>query len=717
VSTITQNITSIAPAANPATMDRTTFSNTAAANVLGISGMTAELNTWAGQTNTVKGEIVADAATATTQAGISTTKALESSNSAAAAVVSKDAAAASAAAAVVSKDAAAVSAAQAAASAAALAGTSATSLLIAIASKVFTTQAGEAYTAGNWITATSAANLANWMYGQVVSYSGTTLTVDVQVIGGSGTYADWNLGISAARGATGATGTGITNQAVGFTATGGTTAKTLTVDVDLTASNAVTRVSEYAGSTGGTTTAYTLTPTPALTAYADGQRFLFKANATNTGAGATFAISGLAALPSTMGSVALPVGALIINNFYWGLVEAGGTSFRISPYDARSVNGDTSNGLEVWAVGANIASAATLNLSTATGNTLHVTGTTATSAVTMQAGQWVECIADGAWPLTYHATNNKLNTGGANYTCAAGDSVFFFYDGTTVYGQIVKADGTAVAVAAVAAAVAVRQTALGGPIDTSGLPTFLPATSASLSITSQNITPGAPFMVASANGFGATGAVDRIGYSSADLTWSGLTANSTNYLYVDIAAGAMTPGSTTLAPLYQYSGAPAVTANQATFNIAQMQMLVGNGSTALQTYRVFLGEAVAGASTITSTVSYVYGGYYDSGFTQNLPAASTLTTKNHNIGTEIRSEFIAECTTADGGYDVGDQIYPMTRPTNEYARLSLARTRNTIGVSTGSTAAFSTSNKSTGAALDPLTQNSWKWKIIAWRGW
>lgn len=114
--------------------------------------------------------------------------------------------------------------------------------------------------------------------------------------------------------------------------------------------------------------------------------------------------------------------------------------------DARylQLTGGTLTGLLIGKIGTNLASAATLNLSTATGNTVRVTGTTATSAVTMTAGQWMQCIAVGAWPLTYHATNNKINTGGADHTCAAGDSVFYFYDGTTVYGQIVKADGTAI---------------------------------------------------------------------------------------------------------------------------------------------------------------------------------------------------------------------------------------------------------------------------------
>lgn len=94
--------------------------------------------------------------------------------------------------------------------------------------------------------------------------------------------------------------------------------------------------------------------------------------------------------------------------------------------------------------GADVASAATIDLSAATGNLLIVTGTTATSAVTMVSGQIVRCIAAAAWPLTYHATNNRINTGGSNHTLAAGDQVVYHYDGTTVRGYISKADGTAV---------------------------------------------------------------------------------------------------------------------------------------------------------------------------------------------------------------------------------------------------------------------------------
>lgn len=69
--------------------------------------------------------------------------------------------------------------------------------------------------------------------------------------------------------------------------------------------------------TGGTATAYTLTPSPAITAYAAGQRFRVKFNAAN-GAAPTLAISGLAAtalkLYDSVGGKAAPgIGAIALN--------------------------------------------------------------------------------------------------------------------------------------------------------------------------------------------------------------------------------------------------------------------------------------------------------------------------------------------------------------------------------------------------------------------
>jgi len=105
----------------------------------------------------------------------------------------------------------------------------------------------------------------------------------------------------------------------------------------------------------------------------------------------------------------------------------------------------TLSGLLTQAAGANIASAATIDLSTATGNGCRITGTTAISAVTMTTGQQVLIVADGALPLTYNATTNKLNSAAANVTLAAGDMVLYSKDlSGIVHGNIIKADGTAV---------------------------------------------------------------------------------------------------------------------------------------------------------------------------------------------------------------------------------------------------------------------------------
>lgn len=99
-------------------------------------------------------------------------------------------------------------------------------------------------------------------------------------------------------------------------------------------------------------------------------------------------------------------------------------------------------------LGANIASASTINLTTVTGNTVHITGTTAITAVTLGAGMRRDVIFDGVLTLTHHSTNNHL-PGGANITTAVNDRARYIGDGTTVYCvSYQKADGAAVVGAA-----------------------------------------------------------------------------------------------------------------------------------------------------------------------------------------------------------------------------------------------------------------------------
>ncbi len=71
--------------------------------------------------------------------------------------------------------------------------------------------------------------------------------------------------------------------------------------------------------------------------------------------------------------------------------------------------------------GADIASASTTNIETATGNYVHITGTTNITAFTLTAGHQRVLTFDGALTLTHNASSLIL-PGGADITTAAGDS-------------------------------------------------------------------------------------------------------------------------------------------------------------------------------------------------------------------------------------------------------------------------------------------------------
>jgi hypothetical protein len=103
--------------------------------------------------------------------------------------------------------AAAASAVTAAAAATALIATSTTSVAIGVGSKSFTTQADKSFSAGTPLVIFSAANPSlNYMGGIASAYSGTSLTVNVTGIGGSGTFTDWTIAVAGLPGAAGAGG-------------------------------------------------------------------------------------------------------------------------------------------------------------------------------------------------------------------------------------------------------------------------------------------------------------------------------------------------------------------------------------------------------------------------------------------------------------------------------------------------------------------------------
>jgi len=284
------------------------------------------------------------------------------------------------------------------------------------------------------------------------------------------------------------------------------------------------------------------------------------------------------------------------------------------------------------------------------------------------------------------------------------------------------------AIAAIGRSDAVRQTVSAGPVDTAGLPSFLPSTATGLTVTTQNVSSTYPLVATAAGGWSSTtgNPQDTHGYSTANITWSGLTASraaaTPNFLYGTISGGVITPASTILAPVYQWGGTPAVTSGQITFNISEMRAYLGNGSAAVQTNLVVFGEAATDGSNVISTVAYAYNGRYEGAFTSTLWSTSTAASWSHNLGVIPKiKDVILECTTNDNGFLVGEQISMVgqtltSASSGVYHPHPLAATRNAMHTFSAVDAAFIASNATTGGNV-ALTAARWKYKGTASRGW
>lgn len=195
----------------------------------------------------------------------------------------------------------------------------------------------------------------------------------------------------------------------------------------------------YGGVAGGTADAITLTPSPGITAYAIGQKFDFKAASTNTGAmTANVSSVGVGDIKWPNGS-ALIAGDVVTGGMYVLEVQATTPVFHLQTVSASPVlkSGSTMTGTLAMsgaaineAKGADIASATTTDIGAATGNFVHITGTTTITGLgTIQAGTRRAVVFDGALILTHNATSLIL-PGAANITTAAGDSAVFESEGS-----------------------------------------------------------------------------------------------------------------------------------------------------------------------------------------------------------------------------------------------------------------------------------------------
>lgn len=92
--------------------------------------------------------------------------------------------------------------------------------------------------------------------------------------------------------------------------------------------------------------------------------------------------------------------------------------------------------------GPDVASASTVILTTTTGDSVNLTGTTPVTAWTMLAGQRMRVNFTAATPITYNAITNQIQ-GGSSITGEVGSYLELYYDGTTTFVTYILGNGAA----------------------------------------------------------------------------------------------------------------------------------------------------------------------------------------------------------------------------------------------------------------------------------
>ena len=260
---------------------------------------------------------------------------------------------------------------------------------------------------------------------------------------------------------------------------------------------------------------------------------------------------------------------------------------------------NTFTAAQEWATGAAVASASTINLNTATGNRIHITGTTTINTVTLSRGPRT-LIFDGVLTLTHNGTTNNL-PGAANITTAVGDRAIYESDGTTVYCvSYIKASGLPVVSAGGATTIA------------SG---SFPA-AASVSIT--DIPANYVQLVLQITGASAVSTGQLINVQVSTDNGSSFDTTSTNYMGT-VLQGGSTPAQVTRATLVQGNSLSAAEAATGTISLFSYQggtypQFISRASNSINDLQMSIGHYTGSTSAVNALrINWSGGVDFDAG--------------------------------------------------------------------------------------------------------
>jgi hypothetical protein len=356
----------------------------------------------------------------------------------------------------------------------------------------------------------------------------------------------------------------------------------------------------WCGTAGGSADAITLSPSPGITAYAAGQRFVWMASASTNTTATTVAISGLTPIALQDNGVALTAGQHAAGKMFMAILNTTSTAqlmqVQVSGTDplivtSLTVSGTASfEGDATYAAGADIITASlganNVRIGAAAGDSIIlggddnvVVGTNAGTAITTGAGN----IAVGSLALAANTT--------ADHNIAVGYSTL---GANTTGAYNIAVGGTALGVNTTGATnVAVGYAALGA--NTTGSPNVAVGYGA----LAANTTGAANVAV----GYAALGA-NTTADNNAAIGYGALVANTTGGSNIAVGGGALaanTTGSPNVAVGYAALGANTTGTNNAAIGYAALD------ANTTGVYNISLGTGALGANT-TASYNVAIGG-------------------------------------------------------------------------------------------------------------